>query len=49
MTRETILSITSSIAPEEARTTAILGCKLGYVEFDVDNLLIHMCGCFVWI
>jgi hypothetical protein len=42
MTRKPNLSTTSSIALEEAQTTAILICKLGYmdiwiyVELDVD-------------
>jgi hypothetical protein len=44
-----ISSTTSSIAPEEARMVAILDIKLQYAEFDVDDSLIHMCGCFVWI
>jgi hypothetical protein len=44
-----ITSTTSSIALEEAQTAAILGCKLGYDEFDLDDSLIHMCGCVVCI
>jgi hypothetical protein len=36
-------SIISSIAPEEAQMMAILGCKLGYVELDVDVSIYVIC------
>jgi hypothetical protein len=36
-------SITSSKAPEEARTATILGCKLEYIELDVDVLYGYEC------
>jgi hypothetical protein len=43
MTRQTNSSTTSSIAPEEARTTMILGSKLGHVQLDVDVSIYAIC------
>jgi hypothetical protein len=42
-------SATSSIAPEEARTTVILGCKLGYVELVVSlDMNVMLCIDMTW-
>jgi hypothetical protein len=43
MTQQMNSSTTSLIAREEARTMAILGCKLGYVELDVDVSIYVIC------